>query len=224
MPTEGSILKYFTSTGAFGYATDNDSNPWLGVPGGVAYNGITVTNNEIALASTSAGSLVGTTSSLRFAWNNTPRLGYFNSSSEFGPNANNTVQLGSSFFRWSEIWSANGINQTSDRRLKKEITPLSYGLSAVMNMAPVSYKWKEGSTDTQLGFIAQDMETVVPEVVSHTQATTQERQSAEADGRVPSEDMYAMNYSKLIPVLVKAIQEQQEQIELLKAEISKLQN
>lgn len=223
-PTEGDVLKYYTQTNSFGYAPDEDSNPWLAVPGGVDYQNVTVTDSRVGLGGSSLGSIRGTGQSLIFDWNNQPAMGYYHSIDEFGPNNNNAIQLGSSGFRWSEIWSVNGLNQSSDRRLKKNIAPLAYGLEAIMNMEPVSYKWKKGNADNQLGFIAQDMEEVIPEVVSHHIMTPEQLTIVKTEGREPSEDMYAMNYAKLIPVLVKAIQEQQEQIQVLKIEIKKLQD
>ncbi|MFT6336115.1 MAG: hypothetical protein ACJATI_002871 [Halioglobus sp.] len=223
-PTDGNVLKYYAQINSFGYAPDADSNPWLAVPGGVDYQNVTVTSGRVGLGGSSFGSIRGTAQSLILDWNNQPAMGYYNSINEFGPNNNNAIQLGSSSFRWSEIWSVNGLNQSSDRRLKKNIAPLAYGLEAVMNMEPVSYKWKKGNTDNQLGFIAQDMEEVIPEVVSHKTLTPEQRTVAETEGRLPGDDMYALNYSKLIPVLVKAIQEQQAEIEILKVEIKKSQN
>lgn len=55
-----------------------------------------------------------------------------------------------------------------------------------------------------LGFIAQEVNEVLPEIVEYDDST----------------DVYSMDYKKIIPVLVEAIKEQQEQISLLNAEIS----
>ena len=89
-------------------------------------------------------------------------------------------------------------------------------------MEPVSYKWRTGNQDLLLGFIAQDMEEVLPEVVQHEVLSESQRNAYEEEGREPGEDMYSMNYSELIPVLVKAIQEQQVEIEKLKAKINSI--
>ena len=71
-----------------------------------------------------------------------------------------------------------------------------------MQLNPVSYRWKREDKDVHLGFIAQEVMPIVSEVV-HNQ-----------DG-VTENDLLAMNYSELIPVLVKGMQEQQELINQL---------
>ena len=125
------------------------------------------------------------------------------------PDADNTRSLGLSTARWSTVYSANGVVQTSDGRLKTNIKPLNYGLSTVMQMHPVTYNWKkEPNTNKMVGFIAQDMEQLVPEAVEAPNATG---------------EYYGMKYTELIPVLTKAIQEQQLQIEQLKKELATAQ-
>ena len=90
---------------------------------------------------------------------------------------------------------------TSDRRLKNSIKPLKYGLDEVLKMKPSSYIYKEGNGNVSLGFIAQDMETINPEVVLIDSTENEYR---------------SLIYTELIPVLTKAIQEQQVQISDLK--------
>jgi Chaperone of endosialidase len=97
---------------------------------------------------------------------------------------------------------------TSDFRKKKNVNTLSYGIAEVMKMRPTSYQYKDNTTnDTNLGFIAQEMVKIVPEVVA-----------------VPKndKDFYAIRYEELIPVLTKAIQEQQAEINELKAQVKQL--
>jgi hypothetical protein len=116
------------------------------------------------------------------------------------------------------------LNQSSDGRLKKDITTLDGALGKVMQMRPVSYKWIQDDGETHLGFIAQELETVLPEIVHRPDNKQIDLQIS--DGRKPDPlgDTYAINYSKIIPVLTKAIQEQQKIIEELKAEIEILKN
>ncbi len=126
----------------------------------------------------------------------------------FIPMVDNSTDLGRSNARWRTIWSAIGTIQTSDARLKKNIQNLNYGLSTVLKMRPVSYQWKADSPSkvSNLGFIAQEMVQVVPEVV------------------INEEDTYGIKYADLIPVLTKAIQEQQTEIEALKKENEELRS
>src|ERR1700733_14570086 len=101
----------------------------------------------------------------------------------FFPAADNSYTLGKSGLRWSAVWSANGTIQTSDRRLKKDISDIDYGLKKIKNLRPVSFKWRTGTDNhTHLGLIAQEVEEVVPEAVMH--------------GEQPS-DPLGMNYSEL---------------------------
>jgi hypothetical protein len=142
------------------------------------------------------------------------------------PYDDNVTDLGSTTYRWKRVFAGTGVIQTSDVRMKKNIETLSSGLSAVMKLRPVSYNWinpKEG-TDREIGFIAQEVEKVVPEAVYHTSASEAYLAEAKANGKpIPAiTDPYGMKYVELIPVLTKAIQEQQQQIELLKKEIEVL--
>lgn len=124
------------------------------------------------------------------------------------PNTNGAFSLGTPTRRWSIVWAANGTIQTSDLRLKKNIETLDYGLDKVLNMRPVRYDWKAQPDSAQhLGFIAQEMQEVVPEVVQ---------------GGEDEDAPLGVKYSELIPVLVKAVQEQQAQIDAQQQEIEKL--
>ena len=220
-PQNGDILKYASASNQLVYS-DDESSQWTGIPGGISYNNISVKSSEVYFGNTNYGSIQGFSTSTIFQFDDVSRVGLYNSSNEWGPTSNNSIKLGSSGFRYSQIWSVNGINQSSDRRLKKEIKPLTYGLQSVLQMKPVSYKWKEGNQDVLIGFIAQDMEEVLPEVVQYEPLSELQRNAYEEEGRTPGKDMYSMNYSEIIPVLVKAIQEQQAEIENLKLEIEAL--
>jgi hypothetical protein len=112
--------------------------------------------------------------------------------------------LGTSTQRWSAVWAADGTINTSDARLKKDVADLGYGLREVLRLRPVTYRWKDRPEDRQhLGMIAQEVRDVLPEVVVT---------GADADAPL------GMSYAELVPVLVKAIQEQQRGIAALAAE------
>ena len=96
---------------------------------------------------------------------------------------------------------AGTLTQNSDKRLKTEITPLNYGLNEVLQLSPVSYYWKkdrEGQTQKSIGLIAQEVQPILKELVKvgHDQAQT-----------------LSVDYISLVPILIKAIQEQQQLIE-----------
>ena len=93
--------------------------------------------------------------------------------------------------------SAADLNSTSDRSLKTNIQPIECALEKVMALSGVSFDWKE-SGDSSIGLIAQDVEKIVPEVVSD-------------DGKIKR-----ISYGNLVGLLIEAIHDQQKQIEELK--------
>ncbi|MEO8087709.1 MAG: tail fiber domain-containing protein [Bacteroidota bacterium] len=142
----------------------------------------------------------------------------------FHPYTDNSMSLGISTNRWTAVYAVNGTIQTSDISHKKNIKTLSYGLKEVLELKPVSYQWKDEKnylgTGVNLGFIAQELEKVVPDAVVHTI-----NQKDKETGNEPVEkDSYGIKYSELVPVLVNAIQEQQAQIEKLNSKIGDLQH
>ncbi|WP_163271969.1 tail fiber domain-containing protein [Dysgonomonas sp. 511] len=100
--------------------------------------------------------------------------------------------------------------QSSDRRLKKAIKDLEYGLKQVMQLKPVSFTMKK-SEEKRIGFIAQEVKPIIPEVVSG------------AEGDIEKGETLGITYSELTAVLTKAIQEQQAQIEEQQKLIEKLE-
>ncbi|TVR77439.1 MAG: hypothetical protein EA412_11095 [Chitinophagaceae bacterium] len=91
----------------------------------------------------------------------------------------------------------------SDRRLKFDIDNTQYGLKEVLALRPVDYKMHIDSS-RQVGFIAQEMLEIVPEVVSGI------------EGDIDKNETLGLSYGNLVAVLTKAIQEQQEMIDNLK--------
>jgi hypothetical protein len=115
---------------------------------------------------------------------------------------NTTGTAGPYVSRGGTSWTSS-----SDRRLKDNIEGISYGLEAVKSLNPVSYVRNDRNTGaTELGFIAQEVDEVVSEVVS-----------------VKDDGYYGIDYERLIPVLTKAIQDQQEIIDNLKSRIEQLE-
>ncbi|HLF51768.1 tail fiber domain-containing protein, partial [Flavobacterium sp.] len=153
------------------------------------------------------------------------------SSFSIAPTVTNTYDLGTSASRWGDIYLQNAPTVTSDITLKKNIKELGYGLNEIMKLNPISYQWKndyigktfipENQRQTSLGFSAQELQTILPEVVK----THDWKIISEA---TPDQYQYLRNdklgvmYSQIIPVTVKAIQEQQTQIEELKKAVEEL--
>jgi hypothetical protein len=87
----------------------------------------------------------------------------------------------------------------------------------IMKLRPVSFNWKDKPQwGTKLGLIAQEVKDVVGEVVVQGNIDI----NYDEDGNVlPDSDKYGIYYSDLIPVLIKATQEQQQMIDDLRKEI-----
>ena len=139
------------------------------------------------------------------------------------PEIDATRDLGSSALRWNTVFAANGITNTSDAREKEKIAPISYGLKELLLLQPKSYSWKNKQIDngsTHLGFIAQDLKEIVPEVV-----VDKEWKNLDENGNKEwvATERLGVNYAEIIPVLVKAIQEQQVIIEAQGEQLKALQ-
>ena len=99
--------------------------------------------------------------------------------------------------------SATAYNTSSDARLK-EVTGSARGLEVINELNPVAYNWKS-SGQADEGLIAQEVLDIIPNAVSGSE-----------------EDMYQMDYSKLVAHLVAGMKEQQTQIEALESQINLL--
>ena len=97
------------------------------------------------------------------------------------------------------------ITTISDQRLKENIRDLDDGLEKVLALKPRKFDWKENKGENiknARGFIAQELELVFPDMISNW-----------TDEPPEGEEPYKAVNANLIPTLVKAIQEQQTQIE-----------
>jgi hypothetical protein len=146
-------------------------------------------------------------------------------SSDWISTADDTYDLGSSGNRWKDAYVTNGITTTSDFRAKENIENLAYGMDEIMQMRPVQFTWKKDVTAEQkLGLIAQELLPVIGEAVQ-----THEQKINPQTGMVERVEMslFGVNYSELIPVLIKGMQEQQSQLdqqrELLELQMQKIQ-
>jgi hypothetical protein len=117
----------------------------------------------------------------------------------------------------------------SDARDKKDIEDLPYGLAFINSLQPRKYVWDNRVKTIERESFDEDGNpiTITEEFVANEKGTigfgfiAQELQ--EVDNEVlqlvndSNEDSLRINYSKLVPVLVKAIQELKEEVELLKS-------
>jgi hypothetical protein len=98
---------------------------------------------------------------------------------------------------------------SSDRRLKENITPIANALEKVRSLTGVEFDWKEetkkahGHSGRDTGVIAQEVQAIMPTAV-----------------RTNNTGYLAVRYEKLIGLLIEGMKEQQAQIDELKAQIN----
>ena len=111
----------------------------------------------------------------------------------------------------SRVGATNAViyNTTSDQRLKSNIADANPVLDKLMTVKVRQFDWTEGDLHQDAGFIAQELAPVLSGIV--TQGKTEE-------------DMWQMDYARLTPYLVKAIQELNAKVEAQAAEIALLKS
>jgi hypothetical protein len=104
--------------------------------------------------------------------------------------------------------NSDGVLSTtsSDINKKHNVRPIIYGLETISQLNPVNFQWNVDESE-DIGFIAQDIQNIIPE-------------SIETDW----DSNLIFKYEKLIPILTKAIQEQQALIKALEQRILTLEN
>ena len=105
--------------------------------------------------------------------------------------------------RVSGVVTATDFNSASDAKLKTNIQPIENALDKVVQIQGVSFNWIENNKPS-MGVIADDLQKVLPELVSDTDPKT-------------------VNYNGLIGLLIEVVKEQQSRIQLLENRISKLE-
>ena len=107
-----------------------------------------------------------------------------------------------------DVHVGGSVVQNSDFRLKRNITPLHYGLNEILQLDPKSYYWKNREDDQKsFGLIAQEVQPIINEVVKV--GTDKEKN-------------LGLDYTALIPVLINAIKEQQAIIDTQNKKIEDL--
>jgi hypothetical protein len=102
------------------------------------------------------------------------------------------------------------ITGLSDQREKENIRPLEIGLAQLMALQPRRFDWKNGSVSNVAGFVAQEVEAVLPDLIDEYKINDEETRMG-------------LRMGDMIPMLVKAIQEQQAIITALTARVEALE-
>jgi hypothetical protein len=213
--------KYISTAAASLYAQAAGTHAWSVASSGTAGNAITFT--EAMRIDTSGNLLVAKTSTAAAGsgtvLNSTGECTY---SIVSGLNTLAVYSTTAAAYRFF-VTSAGVVNATtttitaiSDQRWKENICDLDDGLEKVLALKPRKFDWKEGKGEDKKnarGFIAQELETVFPDMVTEW-----------IDPAPDGEESYKAVNANLIPTLVKAIQEQQALITTLTDRITALEN
>ena len=170
-----------------------------------------------------------------------------------GPSSGST-NLGNANDLWKAVYAANGTIQTSDRNQKEDIVELDSSVKDfIMDLKPVSYKFKNVHPDiihdrTHYGLIAQDVEETMNKmgmtaldfggfckdqkcikvnetIIKRNEYTGEdEEEIISRDQIVEGEYVYGLRYEEFISPLIKMVQDQQREIESLKARLDELEN
>jgi hypothetical protein len=141
--------------------------------------------------------------------------------------ANNTICLGDDNI--ANFFCADSSISTSDKRDKADITNFTAGLSFIEKMQPVTYKWDKRSwysddlsvtpdgskkaTETNVGFLAQDVETLEKEI-----GFANDKNDMLFVNLTEDNERYGMKYERLVTVLVNAVKELSAEVKALKGE------
>lgn len=183
----------FSTSNALRMQVDGSGN--VTIAGTSITPGLGNTTTGHALRADGIVSFSGASSYLNINRNGTGTIQQFSSSG----NAKGSVTIAS-----------NGVTYgtTSDIRLKQDIEPLD-ATDKLMAMNPVSYKWKaDPDGPRSMGFIAQEMQEIMPNAVSTGE---------DADATM------SMDYGRITPIIVSALQKALQEIDILKDRIAELE-
>ena len=123
-----------------------------------------------------------------------------------GVNESSDLPLSYKLMVSGSIKASGTVVQGSDSRLKEDIYPIDNALSRIENIDGVYFTYKD-SGEKSIGVIAQDIQNILPEVVSED-----------------NNGYLGVNYSGIVPVLIEAVREQNSIIKDLEDRISDLEN
>jgi hypothetical protein len=143
------------------------------------------------------------------------------SNSDLIPSIDNSRRVGTSTFRWGEVWCTDGTINTSDARDKTNIRDLDYGIKEIMQLRSARFNWKGKDPGVEkIGLIAQELQKVLPEVVRDWEYKTHEETGIAE--KVPTARL-GVAYADIIPVLIRGMQQQQVALEAKDKKIEELQ-
>ena len=170
----------------------------------------TSTGNFLFYNSNNSGSYIFHTTS-----SNSSKFTINSSGHLFAPGLNSGS--GQNDVQWS---SSNGqfIYNASTRLVKTDIEDCSYGLAEILKLKPRIYKRTDADNVVEIGLIADEVQSILPEIVATEKKSFFTKNDSDTE-IIPSN----VDLKRLTVILTKAIQEQQEQIEILKTKVAALE-
>lgn len=193
-----------TNMGSFFYSSSLDGNNLYLHYTGSENVPVNQTSHRVPLAT---GTVQGTDFNVQYneAGNLEGAPDFIYSGSKVGINNSSVNELTYNLEVSGSIRASAALLSNSDERLKENIYPIDNALSRVGQIEGVYFNWKEGG-ERAVGVIAQQVEKVLPEVVSED-----------------NNSYLSVDYSKIVPLLVEAINEQNSIIKDLEDRLSKLE-
>ena len=220
--SNGAQASMFVGSGTYGsYGGANSLN--LGTFGGGAVTFFTSATERMRIDS-SGNFLVGTTTGLDGGNGATiKQASYYISSYRVSTTTGNYIHafysdVGGTATAKYAIYANGTAGAISDERYKKNIEPARNYLDDLTKINVIKYNWAtdDENAPKELGFSAQQVETIFPALVDTVD-------NKDADGNVLL-NQKILKRDVFVPMLVKAIQEQQEQIKALETRIQALEN
>ena len=104
----------------------------------------------------------------------------------------------------------------NDLTIEKNVTSLTDGITKLKQLKPITFDWiKETDNNNVMGFLAHEVQEVMPEVVTGT------KDEVDSDGKPEYQEL---DYGRMTPLIVAALQEAVSEIETLKAEVAALKS
>ena len=225
----GVLFNGTTRAVRFGFNTTGSSIEGVDNTGVTSYQPLTIGGADVRFA-TSGTERMRIDSSGNLLLNMTSSINGFNwlnvqaSNAKNGIGINTLSNTGTTYFA---AWYVNTTNigyiststytsvvyaTSSDYRLKEDIQPMQNALATVAQLKPVTYKWKSTGGDGQ-GFIAHELQAVVPEAVVGEKDAVDEEGNPKYQG---------VDTSFLVATLTAALQELKAELDVCKAEIAAL--
>lgn len=153
-------------------------------------------------------------------------------------NASGVIGYTSNSSAWGGYFTGNvytsGVYQASDERLKKNIKTMDNAMDIINQLQPKSYEFKDDGDYGRLnlpkgnhfGLLAGDVEKIIPGIVKDASINTRylSAEDPKEGDKGKMVEFKAVNYTELIPVIVKGMQEQQSTIQQQNKTIADMQN